>query len=258
MALVLPGQVLDPIVGADPGTPILTYYDLETGERTELSAATLGNWVAKTANLLVEELDLEPAETVGVLIPPHWQTAAILLATWAVGGCVRETADGCAVVFCTEPRIDEIDRTDTRDIVVTSLEPFGRPLTRRQFIDFPIAVRAYADSLTVPHVVPPDAPALRAGGVTLSHAGLGAAAEEMAARLRLTPRDRMLVEVDSAAESGPVAWLLAPLSQRTRLVLVKGTATAADASDRLDRLVREEGITCTVGVPVPERRILGM
>ena len=35
-----------------------------TGERTELSATTLANWVAKTANLLQEEFDVGPGSTV--------------------------------------------------------------------------------------------------------------------------------------------------------------------------------------------------
>ena len=44
---------------ADPARPLLTYDDRGTGERVELSATTTANWVAKTANLLVDELDLE-------------------------------------------------------------------------------------------------------------------------------------------------------------------------------------------------------
>src|SRR5688572_3007266 len=38
-------------VAVDPTRPLLTWYDDATGERTELSGATLDNWVAKTANL---------------------------------------------------------------------------------------------------------------------------------------------------------------------------------------------------------------
>ena len=32
--------------------PLVTFYDDATGERTELSGITVGNWVAKTGNLL--------------------------------------------------------------------------------------------------------------------------------------------------------------------------------------------------------------
>jgi hypothetical protein len=40
----------------DPVRPLVTHYDDATGERVELSATTLENWVSKTANLLQDEL----------------------------------------------------------------------------------------------------------------------------------------------------------------------------------------------------------
>ncbi|MGF7238961.1 MAG: hypothetical protein ACQSGP_29015, partial [Frankia sp.] len=43
-------------LATDPARPMLTFYDDQTGERTELSATTLDNWVAKTANLLTDSL----------------------------------------------------------------------------------------------------------------------------------------------------------------------------------------------------------
>ncbi|GAA3289314.1 hypothetical protein GCM10020218_057690 [Dactylosporangium vinaceum] len=67
------------IVGKDPSLPFLTFYDDATGERTELSGATLANWVSKTANLLVDGCGLGPGDTAAVRLPAHWQTAAILL-----------------------------------------------------------------------------------------------------------------------------------------------------------------------------------
>src|SRR5687767_8401524 len=64
---------------------MLTWYDGGTGERTELSGATLANWVSKTANLLVDGLGLSEGDVAVVKLPPHWQTAAITLACWTVG-----------------------------------------------------------------------------------------------------------------------------------------------------------------------------
>ena len=49
-------RVFAAAVATDPTRPLLTWYDDATGERTELSGATLANWVAKTANLLVDEV----------------------------------------------------------------------------------------------------------------------------------------------------------------------------------------------------------
>jgi len=39
--------------------PLITYYDLDSGERTELSAVSFANWVNKTSNLLVDEFLIE-------------------------------------------------------------------------------------------------------------------------------------------------------------------------------------------------------
>src|SRR3954469_25165700 len=72
-------------VRRDPTAPLLTWYDDATGDRTELSGATLDNWVAKTANLLVDGVGLGHGGRVAVLLPPHWQTAAILLGVAAAG-----------------------------------------------------------------------------------------------------------------------------------------------------------------------------
>ena len=47
---LLPAQVR-----RDPGRPFLTFYDVTTGERTELSLTTYANWVAKAAGLVVRE-----------------------------------------------------------------------------------------------------------------------------------------------------------------------------------------------------------
>jgi uncharacterized protein (TIGR03089 family) len=61
--------------------PHITYYDA-TGERIELSTATLATWAAKTGNLLRDELGAGPASRVVVLVPAHWQTAAVWFGIW--------------------------------------------------------------------------------------------------------------------------------------------------------------------------------
>ncbi len=79
-------------VAIDPARPLLTWYDDATGERTELSGATLANWVAKTANLMVDEVGAGPGGRAAVLLPPHWQTAAVLLGCWSAGVEVTDSA----------------------------------------------------------------------------------------------------------------------------------------------------------------------
>ncbi len=95
----LADALLDPLLRADPMGPRITYYDDATGERIELSTVTLANWAAKTANLLRDELGAGPGTRVAVLLPAHWQTAAVLLGVWWIGAeVVLSGAGGCRVV----------------------------------------------------------------------------------------------------------------------------------------------------------------
>src|SRR3954451_14587479 len=78
-------QAFAAAVRRDPASPLLTWYDDVSGDRTELSGATLANWVSKTANMFVDGAGLDAGETVAVLLPPHWQTPAVLLAPGSAG-----------------------------------------------------------------------------------------------------------------------------------------------------------------------------
>src|SRR2546430_13689442 len=84
------GALFSDTIAADPTRPLLTWYDDGTGERVELSGATLGNWVAKTANLLVDGVAVAPGEAALVLLPPHWQSAAVLFGCSSVRLIVNE------------------------------------------------------------------------------------------------------------------------------------------------------------------------
>ena len=70
------------------GAPFLTWYG---DERVELSYATFGNWVAKTANLLRDGYDVQPSDRVAVKLPPHWQTVVIVFAIHMVCGEVGDS-----------------------------------------------------------------------------------------------------------------------------------------------------------------------
>jgi uncharacterized protein (TIGR03089 family) len=69
---------------SDAGRPRVTWYGPQ-GERVEFSAKTLNNWVSKTSNLLVDELDAGPGSRLGIALPAHWRTVVWLLAGWSVG-----------------------------------------------------------------------------------------------------------------------------------------------------------------------------
>jgi uncharacterized protein (TIGR03089 family) len=106
-----------------PAQPLVTHYDDAAGTRVELSVATMRNWAAKTANWLVDELDVVPGDRVAVLLPAHWQTAAVLLGAWWCGAEVV-TAGDSAVAFVppggTAP--------ESKVVAVASLDPMGMDL----------------------------------------------------------------------------------------------------------------------------------
>lgn len=140
-----PNTLTDAIFAAvaDHSRPLLTYYDDSTGERTELSAATLGNWAAKTANYLVDEIGVMPGDVVAVDLPAHWQTAGILLgALWAGADVHFESTDEAMVVFTSRDRLD--DHPDADEVVVASLDPFALPLR-----DLPPGVGDYGSVVRV-------------------------------------------------------------------------------------------------------------
>lgn len=68
-------------------TPAVVWYGSDGG-RVELSGRVSENWIAKTANLLVDDLALMPGDRV-VLDPSlHWRTLVLAAAVWRTGACV--------------------------------------------------------------------------------------------------------------------------------------------------------------------------
>jgi len=141
------------MLDADPVGPRITYYDDATGERIELSAATLANWAAKTGNLLRDELGAGPGSRVAVLLPAHWQTAAVLFGAWWIGAEVLLASDevgeegNADVALCTADRLEQADAAVAAtggEVVVLSLDPFGRPAP-----DLPVGVTDYASAVRV-------------------------------------------------------------------------------------------------------------
>jgi uncharacterized protein (TIGR03089 family) len=105
--------VLAALLRSDPGRPRITYYDdtpgPTRGERIELSARVLSNWVSKAANLLQEEWEIEPGGSVRLTLPPHWRSLYWALAIWSVGGCVslNDTPTSGKTPATTEPLVTD-------------------------------------------------------------------------------------------------------------------------------------------------------
>ena len=261
----LPGELLAAAVRRNAAAPLLTAYDDATGSRVELSGATLANWVAKTANLLQDEFDVGPGSTVAVALPVHWQTAAVLLAAWSCGAAVLDTAAedddrlaGADVVLADRERLpaveDALGTDPAAELLGLSLHPLGLGMT--DYVgparDFALEVRAHGDFFSPWQPADPGAPGLVTGGLTLALGGLVAAAGELAGRLGIGADDRVLVDADTAAEAGPVAWLLAPLVVGASLVLVRHPAAGG-----LAHRAATERVTATLGVRIDGIRTLG-
>jgi len=97
-----PEQLRQELTAAAPAAPWVTYHDLQTGGRVELSRATFANWVAKAAGLLEEEYDVATGDRVVVKLDLHWLLPVWCFAVWSLGASVA-----------TEPSASE------RDIVIT-------------------------------------------------------------------------------------------------------------------------------------------
>lgn len=183
----LTDAVLDPLLRADPMGPRITYYDDATGERIELSTVTLANWAAKTANLLRDELGCGPGSSVAVLLPAHWQTAAVLFGVWWIGAEVvlSGTSD---VALCTASRLDEADEAVAGgEVAVLSLDPFGKPAP-----DLPVGVTDYATAVRVhgDQVVPERHPGAALAGRSADD--VLASALDRAKAQGIAPGDRVL------------------------------------------------------------------
>ncbi len=205
--LTLTGALLDPLLRDNPAGPRITYYDDATGERVELSTATLANWAAKTANLLRDELGAGPGTRVGVLLPAHWQTAAVLLGIWWIGAEVvlTGTAD---VAFCTRDRLDE---AGMGEVAVLSLDAFGKG-----FDDLPVGVTDYATAVRVhgDQVVPERNP-----GPALDGRSVGEVLAD-AAGAGLTAGDRVWSARDWSTPAELIANLVAVFAAGASLVQV--------------------------------------
>jgi uncharacterized protein (TIGR03089 family) len=138
-------RLLSDRLAADPGSPLITFYDDATGERVELSAATLDNWVAKTANLLIDGLGLGPGDTASIELPLHWQAAVAILACASAGLDVVESAgERPDVAFWAE---GDGEPPDANDVIGLSLRPLAGPLagTYPGVTDYAREVAGYGD-----------------------------------------------------------------------------------------------------------------
>lgn len=238
--LTLTDALLGPLLGAGGMGPRITYYDDATGERIELSTVTLANWAAKTANLLRDEMGAGPGTRVAVLLPAHWQTAAVLLGIWWIGAeaVLDVTAGPADIALCTRDRLAEADDAvaggGIGEVAVLSLDPFGKPAP-----DLPIGVTDYAGAVRLhgDQAVPERSPGPALGGRPVDE--VLQAARASAERQRLTGQDRVMSDRPWAGQQDLVDNLLAVLAAGASLVqLANPDPAAADRRRATEKVTR--------------------
>lgn len=238
-----------------PSSPRLVWHGHEG--RIELSGRVVDNWVAKSANLLVDELDAERGTTVALDLPVHWKSLVLALACWQVG---------CTVVL---PGVSAHGTTDGppegvregADIVLTSravpaLEPprllvcvalgslapaWNGPLPRGA-LDYAAEVRSHGDVYSGQGDDPGDARLVRAGDGGPTEEDLAA----LVASLRDGPASR-----DTAARAASGA-------DTPTLLLEPGTDLLHALAAALGVWERDGAIVLVEeGVPVTDRLLAG-
>jgi uncharacterized protein (TIGR03089 family) len=233
--------------------PLITWYDDATGQRIELSWKTFENWVAKTANLLVDELGLEPGDRVATMLDGHWQAPVVLAACWRAGVSVVPAGAGvdgdaaaallagagCAACFVHEDLLGLVPErfaatrppqallAVTGDLLGRGTVDLGRALPFGRVVpgmpdDFDAdAEWAAAEALLVAGVDGDQA----AGSWT--QAELLGAGDDLGERLGVADADRLQSGLDLDSTAGTLAGLVLPLLRGSGVVLERRLDTAA-------------------------------
>jgi uncharacterized protein (TIGR03089 family) len=228
-SLPTPSALVDPGRFADPAAPLITYYNDHTGERTELSARTLDNWVAKTASFGTDLMDLEPGATVRLGLSRHWLGVVWVLAALRAGWQLTDSGHAEVVVLDEVTVADGAD-TDGRLVCVST-----RPLARSFGVDLPPRAEDYAAEIggcaDVFHPM-----AVHTGTAADQQALLEEAADRARDLGLGSPADRLLIGSDPVR--GGRLLMLGALAARASLVLVDGLS-----GERLDSVAATENVT---------------
>lgn len=167
----------------NPSSPRLIWYGTG-GERVELSGRVLDNWVAKTSNLLADELDAEAGSNVLLDMAPHWRSLSWALACWQVGAILelpqdedqqRRAAREADVVVTTEPERFESTTAPPQYLVAVALGAlqmrWDGPLPS-DAVDYAGEVRSHPDEFFALSEPAPEDTALHYGSSKLSYGQL--------------------------------------------------------------------------------------
>lgn len=230
--------LLLPLMRGDAHRPRLTTYT--GGLRTELSTASLANWSAKVAGLLVDELGVRPGNLVYVGVGAGWQTAPILLGSWWAGLTVTDLDLPEAVAaFVPDGAPSATGAAD--EVFVVSGHPLGAPslMVAAHQRDFTTAVLPQADRFAARAAASPVAIRTVAGEVSVVEL------LDAARAAGLPDGARLMSTLPWALPDGLAATLLAAFA-------VDGSLVHSDSTDEaLAAQAEAERVTVTGGFDAP-------
>ena len=214
----------------DPGRPLVTAYDGETGERTELSVTTYANWVSKTANLFTEELDLVAGSTVLLDLPAHWLVPVFLGAAWTAGVSATTEADVPHDLHVCGP---DLPVQPAAPVLACALLPFAvrfpEPLPG-EVLDYGLLWPGQSDLFLSSGPVGPDTTAWRSGGDAVGQADLIDRATG-----RWEDGVRLLTDAHPATEGGVPAFLAPLVAEGSVVLQLHPTAASWSARESDER-----------------------
>ncbi|MCW3764947.1 TIGR03089 family protein [Paenarthrobacter ureafaciens] len=182
-------------------SPRLTWYGPDS-ERVELSGRVLDNWVAKTSNLLQDELDAEPGTAIRIDLPAHWKSFVWALAAWQLG--MEVVLDGSAADLLVTNDPSDHPGAAYDAVVAVPLAALAMSWPGELppgVVDYAAEVRSHGDVFMVHNEPTPELAAVR-GNAGYAHADLMEQFAEAA-----QPGVRLLVRASEGLESGLSAAL---------------------------------------------------
>jgi uncharacterized protein (TIGR03089 family) len=221
------------IVADQPSRPFVTYYDELSGERSELSAKSLANWVAKTYFLLIDELGLGVGDRAFIALPAHWISVPALLGCWTAGLSLTRDSGPAQVGFVEPLTVESASGIpEVYAIAPTAAARGFEGASPAGSTDFVAAVRPQPDAwASVRASAGPSDLAIQ----TTTRSELVAQARQRAADLGLAPGARLLSTRVWREPSDWIDTLLVPLVLGGSVVIV---ANADD--DTIERRLNQE------------------
>jgi uncharacterized protein (TIGR03089 family) len=234
-----PEGCLDDLLAAAPAAPFVTYYDEASGDRAELSARSLANWVAKTHFLLTDELGLGVRDAAMIALPAHWISVPAILGCLTAGLELVDDPDRADVAFVApDTALQAATVPDVYAVAPSSAAVGFGGHVPDGVADYVLAVRPQPDAWPSVHLAAgPDDPCLD-----------GMTRREVVERARDRARDRGIAEGarlvtarDWTVLADLIEPLFLPLVQRGSLVIVRNAA-----DDVLERRMQQEKATVRI------------